>query len=88
MYRPRELPANRQFTDDAGGAVDTSRGSSGKANAVAFAAVQPRRLELLKAASNALVADEQMLGDVGPNGVLRAFKTAPTRISVSRVGLW
>jgi hypothetical protein len=44
MYRPRELPANRQFTDDAGGAVDTSRGSSGKANAVAFAAVQPQLL--------------------------------------------
>jgi hypothetical protein len=56
MYRPRELPANQQFTDDAGGAVDPSRGSSGMTSAVAFSVVQPHRLGFLKATSNAFVA--------------------------------
>jgi hypothetical protein len=41
-----------------------------------------------KAASNAFVAEEQALGDVGPNGVLRAFKTACTRISARRAALY
>jgi hypothetical protein len=42
-------------------------------NAIAFSAVQPHRLEVLKAASNAFVVEEQAVGDEGPNGVLRAF---------------
>ncbi len=87
MYRPRELPANQQFTDDAGGAGDTLRGSSSKTDAVAFSAVQPHRLEILKATSNAFVAEERVLGDAGPKGVLGAFKTASTHISVRRAGL-
>ena len=41
-----------------------------------------------KAASNAFVAEEQALGDVGPNGVLRAFKTASTHIEPRRLGLY
>jgi hypothetical protein len=41
-----------------------------------------------KAASNAFVAEKQALGDVGPYGVLRAFKTACTRISVRRAALY
>jgi hypothetical protein len=76
------------LTGGAGDAVGTLRCSSGKTNAVAFSAVQPHRLEVLKAASNAFVAEEQALGDVEPNGVLRAFKTACTRISVRRAGLY
>jgi hypothetical protein len=50
------------LTVDAGG---ISRSSSSKTNAVVFSAVQPHRLQVLKAASNAFVAEEQALGDVG-----------------------
>ena len=46
----------------AGDADDIVRGSSGKTNAVVFSAVQPHRLEVLKAASNAFVAEEQRPG--------------------------
>ena len=41
--------------------------SSGKTSAIAFSAVQPHRLDLLKAASNAFVATEQALRGVEPN---------------------
>ena len=71
--RPQESPANDHIIDDAGDTVGTLRSSSGKTNAIAFSAVQPHRLEVLKAVSNAFVAEEQGLGDLGPNGVLRAF---------------
>jgi hypothetical protein len=67
------------LTGDADG---ISRGSSGKTSAIAFPAVQPHPLEVLKAVSNAFVAEEQALADVGPDRVLQAFKTACTRISV------
>ena len=40
-----------------------------------------------KAASNAFVAEEQALGDVGPNRVLRGFKIACARIASRRAGL-
>ena len=72
------------FTCDAGG---TLRCSSGKTNAIAFSAVQPHRLEVLKAVLKTFVAEEQALGDVGPNRVLRGFKTACTRIEVRTPGL-
>jgi hypothetical protein len=39
------------------------RGSSGKTNDIASSAVQPHRLEGLKAASNAFVAEEYTLDD-------------------------
>jgi hypothetical protein len=68
-------------------ADDTLRCSSRKTSAIAFSVVQSCRLEGLKAASNAFEAEELALGDVEPNGVLRAFKTACTRISVRRAGL-
>jgi hypothetical protein len=45
----------------AGDAGDILRGSSGKTNAVVFSAVQPHRLGVLKAALNALVAEERIL---------------------------
>jgi hypothetical protein len=56
-------------------------------SAIAFSAIQPHRLEVLKAASSAFVAEERALGDVGPNGVLRAFKTACTLIEFWPLGL-
>ena len=37
---------------------------------------------------SAFVAEEQALGDVGPNGVLRAFKTACTYIEARPTSLW
>jgi hypothetical protein len=52
----------------AGGAGDAgsiSRGSSGKTSAIAFSAVQLYRLQVLKAASNAFVAEEQALEEPG-----------------------
>ena len=55
-------PAKRSIMGDAGGIL---RGSSGKENTVAFSAVQPHRLEVLKAASNAFVAEEQAPGECG-----------------------
>jgi hypothetical protein len=45
----------------AGDAGDILRDSSGKTNAVVFSAVQPHRLGVLKAALNALVAEERIL---------------------------
>jgi len=48
-----------------------------------FREVHPAR----QTPQNAFEAEEQALGDGGPNGVLRAFKTACTRISVRRPGL-
>ena len=65
-YGPQESPANGHIEDGAGDAVGTSRGPSGKTNAIAFSAVQPHRLEVFKAASNAFIAAEQGLGDLGP----------------------
>ena len=44
-----------------GGAVGTLRCSSGKTNVIAFSVVQPHRLEVLKAALNACVAEERIL---------------------------
>jgi hypothetical protein len=82
QYRPRESPANRYIMDGAVDAGGISRGSSCKTSAIAFSAVQPHRLEVLKATSNAFVAEEQALGDVGPNGVLRAFKIASRLIEL------
>ena len=76
QYRLRENPAKRHIM---GGAVDaggTSRGSSCKTSAVVISAVQPHRLEVLKAASNAFVAEEQALGGVVPNGMPQGFKIA------------
>ena len=70
-------------TCDAGG---ISRGSSGKTSAIAFSAVQPRRLNLLKATSNAFLAEELALGDLGPTGMVQAFKTASTHIPVRTAG--
>jgi hypothetical protein len=65
QWRPQESPANRRINEGAGDAGGTLRGSSGKTSAIAFPAVQPHRLEVLKAASHAFVAAEQALGDVG-----------------------
>jgi hypothetical protein len=87
-YRPQESPAKRHIM---GGAVDaggTLRCSSGQTSAIAFSAVQPHRLEVLKAASNAFVAEGQALGDVGPDRVLRGFKTACIHIESRRPALW
>jgi hypothetical protein len=50
---------------DAGDAGSISRGSSGKTSAIAFSAVQLYRLQVLKAASNAFVAEEQALEEPG-----------------------
>jgi hypothetical protein len=86
--RPQESPANGHITNGAGDAVGTLRSSSGKTNAVAFSAVQPHRLEVLVAASNAFVVEEQALGGVGPNGMLQGFKIACTRIGARPTGLW
>jgi hypothetical protein len=64
QYRPRESPAYSQITrgaGDAGGLLQCSD----KTSAVAFSAVQAHRLEFLKAASNAFVAEEQAFTDVG-----------------------
>jgi hypothetical protein len=44
-----------------GNAVGASRGSSGKTSAIAFCAGQPHQLEVLKAASNAFVAEDFLL---------------------------
>jgi hypothetical protein len=41
QYRPQESPANGPFSNDAGDAGDTLRGSSSKTNAVALSAGQP-----------------------------------------------
>jgi hypothetical protein len=79
-YRPHESPANIHLTGSAGDAVGTLLCSSSKTNAVVFSAVQPHLLEVLKAALNAFVAEEQVLGDAGPNGMLQGFKIACTRI--------
>jgi hypothetical protein len=46
------------LTGDAGG---ISRCSSGKTSTIAFSAVQPHRLEVLKVALNVVVAAEQAL---------------------------
>src|SRR5215208_4109609 len=80
--RPQGSPAKRYITSDAVDAGGISRGSSGKIRVVAFSAVQSHRLEVLKAASNASVAEEQALADVGPDRVLQALKTACTHIEV------
>ena len=79
-YRPQESPANHYIHGNAGGAGGTLRCSSGKTSAIAFYAGQSHRLEVLKGASNAFGAEEQALGGVGPNGMLRGFKIACTRI--------
>ena len=71
-----------------GGAGGTLRCYSGKTNAIAFYAVQPHRVQVFKAASNAFVAEEQALGGVGPNGMLQGFKIACTRIEARPTGLW
>ena len=67
-----------------GGAGGTLRCYSGKTNAIAFYAVQPHRVQVFKAASNAFVAEEQALGGVGPNGMLQGFKIACTPIEPRR----
>jgi hypothetical protein len=72
------------LTRDGGG---VSRGSSGETNAIAFYAVQPHRLLVLKVASNAFVAEEQALADVGPDRVLQALKTAGTHTDVRQAYL-
>jgi hypothetical protein len=82
QYRPRESPAKHPITGGAADAVGTLRCSSGKTNAAVFSAVQPNRPGVLVAASNALVAEEQALGELDLNRVLRGFKSACTRISV------
>ena len=66
----------------AGDAGGLWRGSSGKTSAITFFIVQPHRLEVLRAASNAFVAEELALGALGSNEVLGACKSACTRISV------
>jgi hypothetical protein len=66
-YRPHESPANSNIQDRAGDAVGTLRGFSVKTSAVVFSEDQPHLLEVLKAASNAFVAEEQALADVGPD---------------------
>jgi len=81
-YRPHESPANGHIEDGAGDAGGTLQCSSGKINAVSFSAVQPRRLKLLKVTSNAFLTEELALGDLGPTGMVQAFKTASTLISV------
>jgi hypothetical protein len=85
-------PFNGSFSSAmiaAGGAGDILRGSSGKTNAVVFSAVQPHRLGVLKAALNALVAEgTDTHGPVEPTEMVQAFKTASTRISLRRPGLW
>ena len=73
-----------------GGAGDTvgiSRGSSSKTNTVVFSAVQPHRLDVFKAASDAFVAEEQELGHLGPTETVQAFKTASTYIEPRLTGL-
>ena len=85
-YGPQESPANGHIEDCAGDAVGTSRGPSGKTNAIAFSAVQPHRLEVFKAASNAFIAAEQGLGDLGPIEMAQAFKTASTHIEPRSTG--
>jgi hypothetical protein len=86
--RPHGIPAKCYIDSGAGDAVDTLRCSSSKTNAVAFSSGKRHRLEVLIAASNAFVAEEQALGDVGSNEILQAFKTAPTLIETRRPGLW
>jgi hypothetical protein len=86
QYRPQESPANGHINGDAGDADGTSRGSSCKTSAIAFCAVQPHRLEVFKAASNAFLAEEQGLGDVGPIEMAQAFNTACTRIEARPTG--
>ena len=61
--RPQESPANRRINEGAGDAVGISRGTFGKASVIAFSAVQSHRLDVLGAASNALVAEEHTLDD-------------------------
>jgi hypothetical protein len=78
--RPHDIPAKRYITGSAGDAVGILRWSSGKTNAVVFSAVQPHRLGVLIAASNAFVAEEQGLGTCGPTEMVQASKTASTHI--------
>jgi hypothetical protein len=74
QYRPQESPANSNIQDRAGDAGGTLRGSSGKTNAVVFSEGQPHRVEVLKAASSAFVAEEQALADVGPDQGTASFQ--------------
>jgi hypothetical protein len=55
LYR---IPANHYINSDAGGAGGIVRCSSSKTSTIAFSAGQPYGLEVLKAASNAFVAEE------------------------------
>jgi hypothetical protein len=70
-----------------GDAVGTSRGSSGKTSAIAYSADQPHRPEVFNAASNAFIAAEQGLGNLGPIEMAQAFKTASTHIEPRSTGL-
>jgi hypothetical protein len=56
------------------GAGGISRGSSGKTSAVAFYAVEPQRLEVLKAASNAFLAAEMILAALGGSWVAASLQ--------------
>ena len=64
-YRPHEIPANLSFTGGTGDADGILQGSSGEENTAAFSAVQPYRLRVLTAASNASLAEEQAFGAPG-----------------------
>ena len=70
----------------AGGAGDILRGSSGKTNAVVFSAVQPHRLGVLKAALNALVAEERIL--TAPWSLPRWYRPSKRLLRASRPGDW
>jgi hypothetical protein len=63
-------------------ALTGGAGASSRTSVIVFSAAQPHRLGVLKAALDAFVAEEQALGDVGLNGLLRAFKTASTHIEL------
>jgi hypothetical protein len=74
QHRTQESPAKLHIMGGAGDAGGTLRGSSGEENTAAFSAVQPHLLEVIKAASNAFIAEEQALRDVGPTEMAQAFK--------------
>jgi hypothetical protein len=61
-YRPHDKPVTKRSNDDAGDASGISRGASGETSVIAFSVVQPHRVEVLKAASNAFVAEEMIAG--------------------------
>jgi hypothetical protein len=76
--RPQESPANRYITGSAGDAVGTLQGSPVDEHRCLV--VYSDLLSAVAAASNAFVAEEQALEDVGPTEMAQAFKTACTRI--------